>query len=153
LADVVGFDLYPLQNWCQLNKVGDVYDAQKELDALSNHKPTFQWIEVRVMDCPPESYLIPTPETVRAETWLAIAGGAAGTGYFTREWSSAVGGQIKGLDTRIEELAPALLADELPVETGDGRMKAGARTLNGATYVIAVNSSQTPIAANIKVPL
>jgi hypothetical protein len=153
LADIVGFDLYPLQNWCQLNKVGDVYDAQKELDALSNHKPTFQWIEVRVMDCPPESYLIPTPETVRAETWLAIAGGADGIGYFPREWSHDVGDQIQSLNTRIEELAPALLADDLPVETGDGRMKAGARTLNGATYVIAVNSSQSPIAATVKVPL
>src|SRR5581483_7834477 len=74
-ANVIGFDTYPLQTRCS----GDftyVYDMQKELVGLAAGKPTFQWIESGPMGkCPGHD---PTPATIRAETWLAIAGGARG---------------------------------------------------------------------------
>ena len=55
-------------------------DAQRELRTTSGGKPTFQWIEAAPMEhqCKEEKQLDPTPATVRAETWLAIAGGAGG---------------------------------------------------------------------------
>src|SRR5881394_1667580 len=83
IPDVLGFDLYPLQVWCR-PAFGDVFDAQAELHTLSGGKPTFQWIEVARMEqpCRTHSELDPTPATVRAETWLSVAGGADGVGYF-----------------------------------------------------------------------
>src|SRR4051812_40211605 len=45
-ADVVGFDLYPLQELCRPELLPWVYDAQVELRRLAPGKPTYQWIEV-----------------------------------------------------------------------------------------------------------
>jgi hypothetical protein len=151
LANVVGFDLYPLQNWCRDDRFAAVYHAQRELESLSNGKPTYQWIEVRRMDCP-GGILDPTPQTVEAETWLAIAGGADGIGYFPNNWSDAVGAEIRDLNGTIQELAPALLGDTVAADSNQDPVLVGARTLNGAVYVIAVNSGTTPVEAQIHAP-
>jgi len=66
-ADVVGFDLYPLQELCRPELLPWVYDAQAELRRLAPGKPTFQWIEEREMKCPqPEDAV--TPATIRVES-------------------------------------------------------------------------------------
>src|SRR5205814_1221348 len=39
IANVIGFDLYPLQNWCRNDAFQSVYDAQRELDTLAAGKP------------------------------------------------------------------------------------------------------------------
>jgi hypothetical protein len=148
IANVVGFDLYPMQNWCRNDAFQTVYDAQRELGALAAGKPTFQWIEARRMDC--SAATSPTPATVAAETWLAIAGGADGIGYFPDEWSPAIGDEIGALNARIADLAPALLAPETPA-TAPPPIKVGARTLNGALYVIAVNSSTASFDVQLQV--
>ncbi|MGG7380231.1 hypothetical protein ACQ7B2_16255, partial [Escherichia coli] len=44
-ADVVGFDLYPLQELCRPEFLPAVFDAQAELVPLAWPRPTFQWIE------------------------------------------------------------------------------------------------------------
>ena len=148
IANVIGFDLYPLQNWCRNDAFQSVYDAQRELDTLAAGKPTFQWIEARKMDC--SAALSPTPQTVAAETWLAIAGGADGIGYFPDEWSADVGTEIGALNTQITDLAPALLAPEVTA-SAPAAVKVGAHTLNGALYVIAVNSSTSPFDVQLQV--
>jgi hypothetical protein len=144
LADVVGFDLYPLQVWCK-PAFGDVFDAQHELGTATGGKPTFQWIEVAPMEqtCGREGSLDPTAATVRAETWLAVAGGADGIGYFPNRWKRDIGTEIARTNRRLQELAPALLADQVPATTDSASVKVSARTLNGALYVIAVNTSTT----------
>ena len=38
-ADVVGFDLYPLQEWCKPDRMGDVYWAQRQLAQDAHHCP------------------------------------------------------------------------------------------------------------------
>src|SRR6185312_7675135 len=78
-ADVVGFDLYPLQEWCKPERMADVFYAQRELVSLSAGRPTFQWIEANDWKCHGPASV--TPATVRAESWLAIAGGAHGLGF------------------------------------------------------------------------
>lgn len=149
LADVVGFDLYPLQNWCRTDAYAAVFDAQRELVTLAAGKPTFQWIEARQMDCP--STPAPTPASVAAETWLAIAGGAHGIGYFPNDWSPAIGDEIRALNHTIGELAPALLGS-MPVTTNaQAPVKVGAYSADGALYVIAVNSDTKPVDAQIHV--
>jgi hypothetical protein len=150
-ADVVGFDLYPLQNWCRTTAFGDVYDAQRELVSLAAGKPTFQWIEVREMDCS-GTHLAVTSETVRAETWLAIAGGAHAIGYFPHSWSSAVAEEIARERQELDALAPALLERAVTATSTSSDVKVSAHERNGALYVIAVNAGATPAATTITVP-
>jgi hypothetical protein len=151
-ADVLGFDLYPLQNWCRFDSFGDVYDSQLDLVALGRGRPTFQWIEARRMDCMGDQ-LDPTPETVRAEAWLSIAGGAHAIGYFPNNWNADVGAEIARTNHEIQGLIPALVESPIAASVSLGSyVKAGAREHNGAVYVIAVNSSRSGAGASINVP-
>jgi hypothetical protein len=151
-SDVLGFDLYPLQNWCRFDSFGDVFDAQLDLVALARGKPTFQWIEARQMDCSGAD-LDPTPETLRAEAWLSIAGGAHAIGYFPNNWSPAVGSEIAEVNHEISTLAPALVEPAIAASASLGStVKVGARDHNGAVYVIVVNASRTAASATITVP-
>jgi hypothetical protein len=151
IPDVVGFDLYPLQVWCR-PAFGDVMDAQRELGTTSR-KPTFQWIEVAPMEheCKNHKELDPTPATVRAETWLAVAGGAGAIGYFPNRWSTTIGTEIARSNREIKALGPALLASISPATSDVSGVRVSARTLNGATYVIAVNTTNTTLQAKITV--
>jgi len=153
IADVVGFDLYPLQVWCR-PAFGDVMDAQRELGTTSGGKPTFQWIEVAPMEhkCADDKALDPTPATVRAETWLAVAGGAGAVGYFPNHWSGPIGEEIAKTNREIKSLSQALLASAAPVTSDTTAIRVAARELNGATYVIAVNTSAAAVQAKISVP-
>jgi hypothetical protein len=151
-ADVLGFDLYPLQNWCRFDSFGDVFDSQLDLVALARGKPTFQWIEARQMDCS-GAELVPTPETLRAEAWLSIAGGAHAIGYFPNDWSPAVGAEIAEVNHEISTLTPALVEPPIAASASLGStVKVGARDHNGAVYVIVANASRTPASATITVP-
>jgi hypothetical protein len=151
-ADVLGFDLYPMQNWCRFDSFHDVFDSQLDLVALARGKPTFQWIEARRMDCFGE-HLDPTPETVRAETWLAIAGGAHAIGYFPNNWTPEVGAEIARTNHEIDALVSALVEPNIAASVAVGSyVKVGAREHNGAVYVIAVNASRTSTTGTITVP-
>jgi hypothetical protein len=152
IPDVVGFDLYPLQVWCR-PAFGDVMDAQRELGSTSGGKPTFQWIEVAPMEhrCKEQKQLDPTPATVRAETWLAVAGGAGAIGYFPNRWSTTIGTEIARTNREIKSLSQALLARVETATSDAPAVRVSARTLNGATYVIAVNTIDTTLQAKITV--
>jgi hypothetical protein len=153
VADMIGFDLYPLQNWCRYESFGDVFESQRELVSLARGKPTFQWIEVRPFDCRQYPELDPSPETVRAETWLAIAGGAHAMAYFPNFWDASVDGEIVRSKREIQSLLPALLEPALAVTANNDQVKVSARVHNGALYVIAVNASRSPQSATFDVPL
>lgn len=150
-ADVVGFDLYPLQEWCNPAALGDVFDAQRQLVALAQGRPTYQWIEVRQMNCP----TVPvTPADIEAESWLAIAGGAQGLGFFPAGWNTSVGAVIHDVAVRVRQLGPVLLQPALPVEISPAGspVRASARELDGALYVIAVNPTSRPVPATLQAP-
>jgi len=152
IPDVIGFDLYPLQVWCR-PAFGDVMDAQRELHTASGGKPTFQWIEVAKMEhpCREHSALDPTPATVRAETWLSIAGGADAVGYFPNRWSSDIGQEITRTNRDIKALTQALLTPVVNASSDATAVRVSARTLNGALYVIAVNTAEATVQARITV--
>jgi hypothetical protein len=151
-ADVLGFDLYPLQNWCRFDSFHDVFDSQLDLVAMARGKPTFQWIEARRMDCS-GAELDPTPETVRAESWLSIAGGAHAIGYFPNNWSAAVGAEIARTNHEISSLVPALVEPPIAASASLGStIRVGARDHNGAVYAIVVNASRTAATATITIP-
>jgi hypothetical protein len=153
-AAVVGFDLYPLQDWCQPNRLADVYAAQRELVALAADKPTFQWIETTRLRCDGPGLAV-TAATVRAESFLAVAGGAHGLGFFPGQgWTGDQKAGIASVSHDVQELGPALLAPAVAasVEPAAGPVRVGARSYNGALYVIAVNSSRSRARATITVP-
>jgi hypothetical protein len=152
IPDVIGFDLYPLQVWCR-PAFNDVMDAQRELHDASGGKPTFQWIEVAKMEhpCRDHASLDPTAATVRAETWLSIAGGADAVGYFPNRWSGEIGDEISRTNRDIKALTLALLTPTLNAHSDAEAVRVSARTLNGALYVIAVNTTQTTVQAKITV--
>ena len=152
IPDVLGFDLYPLQVWCR-PAFGDVFDAQQELHNASGGKPTFQWIEVARMEqpCRKHSELDPTPATVRAETWLSIAGGADAVGYFPNHWSDPIGVEVTRANREIKALSQALLGPTVNATSDNATVRVSARSLNGALYVIAVNTSETTVQARINV--
>jgi hypothetical protein len=152
-ADMIGLDLYPMQVWCRRDAFQAVYEAQRELVALAGPRATYQWIEVAPMEfCGRRPELAPTPLTIRAETWLAIAGGARGIGYFPEHWQPPIAAEITRLNTEISALAPALLADELPAIASAGPVRVGARRFNGTTYLIAVNTSWRRVSAAVSAP-
>jgi hypothetical protein len=150
-ADVVGFDSYPLEERCRPDTIYQVYDLQRDLVAMARGKATFQWIEAGPMEkC---GKYDPTPDIVRAETWLAIAGGARGIGYFPDQWPEANGKMIAQVNRDIAALAPALLgAEATAYPDWTSGVKASVRRHEGAMYVIAVNPSLKKVRATISVP-
>jgi hypothetical protein len=161
-ADLVGFDMYPIVKFCGRVPLLDVFRAQRELMTIyAPGMPTFQWIETGQMtgECPSMQV---TPQIVNAETWLAIAGGACGIGYFTNSWTGelwnrwdlapGVEAQLARTIAQIHALAPMLAGEYGDVTVPwDTSVAASSRTLNGALYVIAVNSSDQPTAIPFRV--
>ena len=101
--------------------------------------------------CRTHSELDPTPQTVRAEAWLSIAGGATGVGFFPNHWSDPIGTEITRTDRQIKALTQALLAPIAAATSDNPTVRVSARTLNGALYVIAVNTTSTTVSARINV--
>ena len=151
-ADVIGFDIYPLQELCRPDFLPAVFDSQKELVAQAPGKPTFQWIEVREMKCPDAASTV-TP-TIRVESWLAIAGGAHGLAFFPADWGVGIGSVIHGITDRVRRLEPALLQPALPVAISPETptVRASARDSAEAVYVIAVNAGTTDAAVQLTEP-
>jgi hypothetical protein len=151
-ADVIGFDTYPVEVRCSLAQIDNVYWMQRELVSLTGGKPTFQWIEAGPMEhCRDNED--PTPAVVRAETWLAIAGGARGIGYFPDWWAEDIRSEVRLVNREILALAPALLAPVAKANwSTESPVRVGARRYNGATYVIAVNTSTSPASTSFTIP-
>ncbi|HEY2371377.1 MAG TPA: fibronectin type III domain-containing protein [Gaiellaceae bacterium] len=159
LVDVVAFDVYPIVKFCGRVPITAMFHAQRELMTIyAPGKPTFQWVETSGMtgECPTIAI---TPAIVNAETWLAVAGGACGIGYFTNSWTGPLWNRwdfdpgveeaLPGIVSRVQGLAPALCDGTYGdvVTPWDGTVVASSRELNGALYVIAVNGS--PTATNV----
>jgi glycosyl hydrolase family 42 (putative beta-galactosidase) len=151
-ADVIGFDTYPVEGRCKIEQIDNVYWMQREIVSLARGKPTFQWIEAGPMEhC--RTNQDPTPAVVRAETWLAIAGGAKGIGYFPDWWEETVRSEVRQTNREILALAPALLSSVAKTTwSAEGPVRVGARRHNGALYVIAANSSTSDANVSFSVP-
>ena len=159
LADVAGFDLYPL-NHCQQD-LSVVADAQRAFVRLASPAPTFQWIETGPIDPTYCGGFTMTPDELAAETWLAIIGGARGIGFFTHTFSPAdkpfdvtpaLQVTIARTSASIAALRPGLTGLTVPSGSNSGAIEVLARQSANATYVFAVNSSRGPVKAQLRVP-
>ena len=152
-ADMVGFDLYPLQELCRRDLLTLVFDAQQELEALAPGKPTFQWIEARGMRCGNAPDIALSPKTIRAESWLSLAAGAHGLAFFPPDWDLFAPPVIRSIAARIRQLEPALLQPTVPVRVeASPDVRASARAYHGAVYVIAVNAGTRATNVRLTVP-
>jgi hypothetical protein len=150
-ADVIGFDLYPLQEWCRPNRLADVFYSQRELVKLSGPKPTFQWIEAADWKCPGGATAV-TPAVVRAESWMAIAGGAHGLGFWPGSWPAANAHAIAAVGRDVARLGPAIYRPDEAASADNPQIVLSARASGGALYLIAVNSGYTATQATFKLP-
>jgi hypothetical protein len=147
-SDLVGLDLYPLQEFCKAGWLPDVARAQQELVALAAGRPTFQWIEARSWHCAAGALAV-TPATIRAESWLAVAGGARGLGFFPADWPAELTPAVAGVADEVAALQPALAEPDAPV-SASASVVAAARADAGAFYVVAVNPTRRPLRATIR---
>jgi hypothetical protein len=149
-ADVLGVDFYPLQSLCSPEKLALNHDVQASLVELAGGKPTLQWIEAAEMKCPGRPDAAITPETLRAEMLLAIAGGANGLGIFPARLDASAASAVRSTLDLIEEAWPMLLTPRVPVEIGgEGAplVRASARRSAGGTMLVVVNASTTQSAS------
>jgi hypothetical protein len=145
-ADVLGVDFYPLQSLCSPEKLTLNHDVQTALVDLADGKPTLQWIEAAEMKCPGRPDAAITPETLRAEMLLAIAGGANGLGIFPARLDATAASAVRDTLDVIEEAWPMLLTPPIPVEIGGegaSLVRASARANAGGTTLVVVNASTT----------
>ena len=151
-ADVIGFDTYPVEVRCSIEQIDNVYWMQREIVQLAQGKPTFQWIEAGPMEhC--RANEDPNPAIVRAETWLAIAGGARGIGYFPDYWAEDIRNEVRRINRDIASLAPALLGPVVNATwSAQNPVRVGVRKYNGAVYIVAANTSTSPATASFMVP-
>lgn len=159
LADVAGFDLYPLGH-CRRDLVS-VYDAQREFELLAGPMPTFQWIETGPIKPDYCGGFSMSAQELKAEVWLAVVGGARGVGFFTHTWSPdhdpfdvryEIGHAIWQTAGLLGAVRPGLLGRTASSGVNSGAIKVLARRGGNRTYVFAVNTLRTPVVAQIHVP-
>jgi hypothetical protein len=132
--------------------MADVFYAQKELVKLAGDKPTFQWIEAADWKCPGGPTAV-TPAVVKAESWMAIAGGAHGLGYWPAHWPAGSARAIAAVARDVARLGPATYMPDQPATADNGAIVLSARSWGGALYVIAVNSSFSSLDVTMHSPL
>jgi hypothetical protein len=156
-ADVIGFDFYPVTGYCRPDWLRGVYDDQRKLVSLAGRKPTYQWIEAISTASKFCSGRGVEAAELRAEVWLALAGGAKAVGYFTHSWKPTysqfrvaddVQAEMKRTDAELAAYAPAILAAPVRVTAS---VPAFARRFHGASFVFAVNPEREPTTATIVV--
>lgn len=158
LADVAGFDLYPL-NHCQTN-LEAVYDAQRAFVRLVGSMPTFQWIETGALRAAYCGGFRMTPQQLTAEAWLAVAGGARGIGFFThtlapdREFdvSEPIAHAMWQFTSLAAAVQPGLVGATVPGSSNSPAIKVLARRAGSRTYVFAVNAGPQYVRAQLTVP-
>ena len=159
LADMAGFDLYPLGH-CQ-SDLSAVYDAQRAFVKLTGSTPTFQWIETGPIKPTYCGGFAMTPAELSAEVWLAVAGGARGIGYFTHTWSPnhqpfdvspAIQTAMAQTNALLSSVTPGLLGTTVASSANSPAVKLVARSGGGKTYVFAVNTMRSDMKAAIQVP-
>lgn len=163
-TDVVGYDIYPIYGWNKPEWIHLVYDATRLLAEKAGSKPVYAWIETSKggqWTGPLERQKDVTPAHIRAETWMAICGGATSIGYFTHVWKPSYHQfgvpaenrkALREINQQITRLAPAILGPEPEQSVTFGaadktKLAAIAREHDGSLYIFAVNYDERQVEA------
>jgi hypothetical protein len=166
-CEVIGFDVYPIYGTGYATHLNQVGDGVAELRKLAGpNRPVYAWIET----CKGSKWMVyekqpdVLPVHTRNEVWQAIINGATAIGYFTHAWrpkfaefapTPEMRKELKRLNGQLTRLAPAILAPPSPRKITmtlqkDLQCQFMATTLDGATYIFALNRDLGPGAANAK---
>lgn len=160
-TDVVGYDIYPIYGWNKPEWLYLVHDATRVLAEKADPRPVYAWIETSKggqWTGPLEKQKDVTPAHIRAETWMAICGGATGIGYFTHVWKPSYQQfgvppenrkALRSINDQIARLAPAILGPRpkraVAFAAGNkGKLAFAARERDGELYIFAVNCDERP---------
>jgi hypothetical protein len=153
-ADVVSFDIYPVNNSAGTSppKMWMVAQGVDNLRGWAkNEKPVWVWIETTSID----GKAGPTPAQTKMEVWSALVHGALGIGYFAHVFApsfieaglladTTMANAVKDLDAQITSLAPALntpsIANGVKTTTTDATIPIDTmvKRVGGKTYLFAV---------------
>jgi hypothetical protein len=101
------------------------------------------------------------PQELRAEVFLAVAGGARGIGYFTHTWKpehsafdlgGAIQDELKRTNWTLKALTPGLTGATRLSGADSPAIELVARRAGNHTYVFAVNSLRQHVRAQLHVP-
>ena len=151
-ADIVSFDVYPVNNSLPIR---DVADGVDNLRRWTNYqKPVYFWVECTRYDTTNGT---PTPAQVKCEVWLGLTHGANGFGYFchvfTPTFSEAglltdgtMSAAVHAINTQVTSLAAVLnsatIANGVTV-SGVMGIHTMVKQYGGSTYVFAVSENTT----------
>jgi Beta-galactosidase len=172
-ADITSFDHYPVTGWDKPGRLPEVGLATAKLVELARPgQPVWTIVEAsdQELSWTAPQTKGPTPEEMRAEIWMSIAGGAKGIGYFTIafgakkkdgfKWNHLTDGikaEMKRSNAQLTALAgPIVMGDtdkKLTVtdDATDDKSAQGhaiqaiRKEYKGATYIIAVNVTRQAI--------
>lgn len=151
-ADIVGFDVYPVNSGLPLR---DVANGVDNLRRWTNYqKPVFFWVECTKYDS--SNVGTPTPAQVKCEVWLGLTHGANGYGFFCHIFTptfaeagvlgdTAMKNAITALNTQVHSLAPVL--NSPTISSGATRSNSLVHIIvkryGGFTYLCAVSESSS----------
>ncbi len=148
-ADIVGFDVYPVNGKLPLWFVGQGIDRLRGWARF--RKPVFSYIETSSFDGGPK----PSPSDMKSEVWMSIIHGAMGIGYFCHQFKPTfndaaplddppVREALASLNAQIHALAPVLntpsVANGVTVTSSSSDVPVDymLKRHAGATYLLAV---------------
>ena len=152
--DIVMADPYPVPR-LPVSLVGNVTNQLN--DEFRGKKPV--WIVPQTFGGGEIWEREPTPQEIRSMTWQSIIEGATGIEYFVRQGPNYFPKSVSSWDecsriaTEVTELIPWLLSDEdsYPVVSYSPSIIVTSRTHNGQLAVMAVNRSNSPVNASIRI--
>jgi len=161
-ADIVAFDVYPVNERLPLWWVGKGVDRLREWARC--RKPVWNWIETAAYDGGPK----PAPADIKAEVWMSIIHGSMGIGYFCHRFKPTLNDAaplddpsirqaLAAINAQIRELAPVLntpsVANGVSVTSSraDVPVDHMLKRYAGATYLFAVGARPAgPVHATFK---
>jgi len=150
-ADIVSYDVYPVNNNLPLWWVGEGVDRLRKW--ADYKKPVWDWIETTAYNAGPK----PTVDDVRSEVWMSLIHGAMGIGYFCHVFKPAADDAgplddppmreaLTALDAQMRELAPALntpsVANGVDTQSSNPATPIDAmlKRQGGSTYLFAMGA-------------
>jgi hypothetical protein len=162
-CDIASFDIYPVTHESpevagKLELVG--YGVKRLREWTAGDKMVWACIETTHIH---NEKLMPTPDQLRSEVWLALAHGANGIIYFCHEFKPRqieaglleypqIEAAVKAVNAEVARLAPVLnsptVADAVTVDAAIATL---CKRRGDATYVVAVSTSGGPTHATFSV--
>jgi hypothetical protein len=160
-ADIVSFDLYPVNSMLPLTEVPLGVDRLGQW--VTYKKPVWNWIECTRID---QANPKPTPDQVKSEVWMSIVHGSMGIGYFVHQFTPTeddhallddptMKAAVGVLNKQIHDLAPALntppITNAASVATTGTKVDILVKRQGGTLYVFAVSMGMATTMATFTV--